>query len=419
MSQKQTKQSILFIISGGIAAYKALETIRLFKKQGFTIRTILTKGGAEFVTPLSIQALTEEKVYQELWDLTDEHEMGHIELSRSADLILVAPATAHIIARMAHGMADDLATTCLLATDTPVMIAPAMNVRMWEHDATQKNIAILKKRGIDFIGPNEGDMACGEYGPGRMAEPTEIAKAVTDYFKTNKTKSETYTPPLKEKKALVTAGPTHEAIDPVRFIGNYSSGKQGYAIARALKAAGADVTLISGPTNLDAPSGINIINVKTADEMLKACEQALPADIGIFTAAVSDWRIAQQSDQKIKKQDGKSPTLQLSENPDILKTICAHKNRPALTIGFAAETEKLHDNAKAKRLKKGCDWIVANEISVENPVFGQDHNRVSLISAERSEDWKPMDKSEIAEKLVEKISDFFYKNKSSTQLKAV
>lgn len=423
MSQQlKTKQpSILFIITGGIAAYKALETIRLFKKGGYQIKTILTKGGAEFVTPLSIQALTGEKIYQELWDLTNEHEMGHIELSRSADLILIAPATAHIMARMANGIADDLATTCLLATDTPVMVTPAMNVRMWEHPATQENIKTLKSRGINFIGPNEGEMACGEFGPGRMAEPQEIFNAVEAYFKQNGTKVSAahQTLPLAGKKAIVTAGPTHEQIDPVRFIGNYSSGKQGYAIARALKAAGADVTLISGPTNLEAPIGVNLIALKTAEEMLKACETALPADIGIFTAAVCDWRVETKADQKMKKVKGQTPQLTLAENPDILKTIANNKNRPELVIGFAAETNNLIQNATEKRLRKNCDWVMANEVSSDNPVFGADQNKISLIDADSAEDWEAMDKSEIAEKLVEKISNFFYKSKSSTQLKAV
>lgn len=393
-------KKILLIITGGIAAYKSLELIRALRTTGATIKTILTKAGAEFVTPLSIQALSGENTYQDLWDLTDEQEMGHIQLSRWADLLVIAPATANTLAKMAHGIADDLASTCLLATDTPILAVPAMNVRMWEHAATQDNIKILKARGIEVLGPNAGEMACGEFGMGRMSEPQEILTAI-------KTKL-SFQNALKGKKVIVTAGPTFEPIDPVRFLGNYSSGKQGYAIARALANAGAEVTLISGPTNLNAPQGLNFVPVQTAEEMLTATETALPADIAICTAAVADWKVKTTSAQKIKKGT-QSPNLELSENPDILKTLSTHKNRPALVVGFAAETENLERNAKEKILRKGCDWIVANEISDSNPAFGADHNSVTLFTKEgASESWQSLDKSEIAQRLVEKIISRFY-----------
>jgi phosphopantothenoylcysteine decarboxylase/phosphopantothenate--cysteine ligase len=404
----QPTKSVLLIISGGIAAYKSLELIRLFKKDGIEIQTILTKSGTEFVTPLSVQALSGNKVYQDLWDLNDESEMGHIELSRAADLILIAPATANILAKMTHGIADDLATTCLLATNKPVIAAPAMNVKMWENAATQDNINTLKKRGIDIIQPEEGDMACGEYGEGRLPDPETI-------FSIIKKKLNPETLPLHGKRAFVTAGPTYEAIDPVRFIGNHSSGKQGYAIAESLRDAGADVTLIAGPTNLKDPQGIKTIHVTSATEMLDASLERIKYDIAICTAAVSDWRSAQPAGQKIKKQTGAdAPTLALTENPDILATISKHKNRPTLVIGFAAETQEVENNAKEKLLKKGCDWIIANEISATNPVFGQDTNTASLITRNGVEDsWKTQTKVDIARKIVEKTALFFYQGSTA------
>ena len=404
----QPTKSVLLIISGGIAAYKSLELIRLFKKDGIEIQTILTKSGTEFVTPLSVQALSGNKVYQDLWDLNDESEMGHIELSRAADLILVAPATANILAKMTHGIADDLATTCLLATNKPVIAAPAMNAKMWENAATQDNINTLKKRGIDIIQPEEGDMACGEYGEGRLPDPETI-------FSIIKKKLNPETLPLHGKRAFVTAGPTYEAIDPVRFIGNHSSGKQGYAIAEALRDAGADVTLIAGPTNLKDPQGIKTIHVTSATEMLDASLERIKSDIAICTAAVSDWRSAQPAGQKIKKQTGAgAPTLALTENPDILAAVSKHTNRPALVIGFAAETQEVEKNAKEKLLKKGCDWIIANEISATNPVFGQDTNTASLITRNGVEDsWKTQTKVDIARKIVEKTALFFYQGSTA------
>ncbi|MAZ00343.1 MAG: bifunctional phosphopantothenoylcysteine decarboxylase/phosphopantothenate--cysteine ligase CoaBC [Micavibrio sp.] len=404
----QPTKSVLLIISGGIAAYKSLELIRLFKKDGIGVQTILTKSGAEFVTPLSIQALSGNKVYQDLWDLTAESEMGHIELSRAADLILVAPATANILAKMTHGIADDLATTCLLATNKPVIAAPAMNVKMWENAATQDNIATLKKRGIDIIQPEEGDMACGEYGEGRLPDPETIFSIV-------KKKLNPETLPLHGKIAFVTAGPTYEAIDPVRFIGNHSSGKQGYAIAEALRDAGAEVTLISGPTRLQDPHGVKTVHVTSAQEMLDASLERIDSDIAICTAAVSDWRSTEPADQKIKKQTGAdAPTLVLTENPDILATISKHKSRPALVIGFAAETQEAEKNAKEKLLKKGCDWIIANEISITNPVFGQDTNTAALITRNGVEEsWKTQTKVDIARKIVEKTALFFYQGSTA------
>lgn len=404
----QPTKSVLLIISGGIAAYKSLELIRLFKKDGIEVQTILTKSGAEFVTPLSIQALSGNKVYQDLWDLNDESEMGHIELSRAADLILVAPATANILAKMTHGVADDLATTCLLATNKPVIAAPAMNVKMWENAATQDNITTLKKRGIDIIQPEEGDMACGEYGEGRLPDPETIFSIV-------KKKLNPETLPLHGKTAFVTAGPTYEAIDPVRFIGNHSSGKQGYAIAEALRDAGADVTLIAGPTHLKDPQGIKTVHVTSAAQMLEATCEQIESDIAICTAAVSDWRSAQPADQKIKKQtDADAPTLALTENPDILAAVSKHTNRPALVIGFAAETQEAEKNAKEKLLRKGCDWIIANEISETNPVFGQDTNTASLITRNGVEEsWKTQTKVDIARKIVEKTALFFYQGSTA------
>jgi phosphopantothenoylcysteine decarboxylase / phosphopantothenate---cysteine ligase len=392
------ERSVLLIIGGGISAYKSLELIRLLKGKNITVRCILTKAAEQFVTPLSVAALSGEKIYAELFSLTDETEMGHIELSRSADLVVVAPATADLIAKMAHGLANDLASTTLLATDKKVLAAPAMNVRMWQHAATQRNIQILHNDGILFVGPNEGDMACGEFGPGRMAEPVEIVAAIEQALSPQ-------AKPLAGKHVLITAGPTREAIDPVRYISNHSSGKQGYAIAEAAVRLGAQVTLVSGPVNLPLPPGAGVISVTSAVDMLKAVESSLPADIAIFTAAVADWKVASVAPEKIKKQaDGSMPSLSFSENPDILKTIAGLKKaRPTLVVGFAAETEKVLDHAKAKLAKKGCDLIVANDVSPEGGVFGSDKNTVHLVSVQGIESWPQMSKQDVAEKLMQKL----------------
>jgi phosphopantothenoylcysteine decarboxylase/phosphopantothenate--cysteine ligase len=390
---------ILLIIGGGIAAYKSLELIRLIRQRGGKVRCIVTASGRQFVTPLSVASLSGERVYEDLFSLTDEAEMGHIQLSRDADLLVVAPATADLIAKIAQGRADDLASTALLATDKPVLIAPAMNVRMWEHAATQRNVAQAMQDGVTCIGPNEGDMACGEYGPGRMAEPVQIITAIERHFAANA--------PLQGRRAVVTAGPTLEAIDPIRYISNRSSGKQGYAIAEALAGAGARTTLVSGPTALPTPAGVEIIRVESAAEMLAACERALPADIAVFTAAVADWRVNGQAGQKIKKTAGNQPpSLNLVENPDILKTVSAlKKDRPALVIGFAAETENVIAHAKAKRERKGCDWIIANDVSPEQGVMGGDSNTVHVITADGTEAWPQMSKQDVALKLARRIAE--------------
>jgi phosphopantothenoylcysteine decarboxylase / phosphopantothenate---cysteine ligase len=391
-------RSILLIIGGGIAAYKSLELIRLLKKSGIGVHVILTAAAKEFVTPLSVASLSGEKIYDDLFSLTDEVEMGHIELSRSADLVVVAPATADLIAKMAHGHANDLASTTLLATDKKVLIAPAMNVRMWLHAATQRNLRTLRTDGIQVIGPNEGDMACGEFGPGRMAEPGEILLAIEALLSPA-------AKPLVGRKVLVTAGPTREPIDPVRYISNQSSGKQGYAIAAAAQALGADVTLITGPTALSMPLGVAVVKVETAQDMLKACEDALPCDVAIFAAAVADWRISHAADEKIKKAaDGSTPTLSFVENSDILKTIAARKSkRPAVVVGFAAETENVIAHAQAKLAKKNCDLIVANDVSAENNIFGGEANRVHLVSADGVEDWPKLSKAEVAVRLMQHV----------------
>ncbi len=384
---------VLLIIGGGIAAYKSLELIRLLAKQGIGVRAILTKAGAEFVTPLSVGSLTGDKVYQDLFNLTDEAEMGHIQLSRSADLVVVAPATADLIAKAAHGLANDLASTTLLATDKPVLMAPAMNVRMWLNPATQRNVARLQADGLHFLGPDEGDMACGEYGPGRMSEPEAILGGILALLKDG---------PLKGKKAIVTAGPTVEAIDPVRFLSNRSSGKQGYAIASALAQAGADVTLVTGPTALPAPLGVHVERVESAAQMLKACEAALPADVAVMVAAVADWRPAARADEKIKKGASGAPPLALEETPDILATLSKPgKLRPKLVIGFAAETVHVEEHARAKIAKKGCDWIVANDVSGD--VMGGDQNQVLLITRDGAEAWPLMGKARVAQKLTQQI----------------
>lgn len=408
-------RSILLIIGGGIAAYKGAELVRLIRKSGGSVRVILTKAGSEFVTPLTLASLSGEKVYDHLFSLTDEIEMGHIELSRSADLIVVAPATADLMAKAAHGHANDLASTTLLATDKRVLMAPAMNVRMWLHPATQRNLATLKADGTLFVGPNEGDMACGEFGPGRMAEPAEILAAIGKAL--NETAiSMPAPPPVRElaapdrgllagKHVLITAGPTHEPIDPVRYIANRSSGKQGYALAKAAQEQGARVTLVSGPVSLATPFGVTLVGVETAREMDAAVEAALPADLAIFAAAVADWRVKSEAGQKLKK-DGKAiPPLQLAENPDILARISRHPTlRPKLVVGFAAETEKVVEHATAKRARKGCDIIVANDVSPQSGVMGGDRNRVHILGEMGVETLPEMDKAEVAEALITRFA---------------
>jgi len=394
---------VLLIVSGGIAAYKVLELIRRLKERGIAVRCILTKGGAEFVTPLSLAAISEDKVYQDLFSLTDEAEMGHIELSRQAGLLLVAPASADILAKMAGGHADDLATTALLATDKPVMVAPAMNVRMWEHPATRANMETLKARGVLVVGPTEGDMACGEYGFGRMSEPADIRDAVLAFFEAGGAAER----PLAGKRALVTSGPTHEAIDPVRYIANRSSGRQGHAVAAALARLGAETVLVSGPTAEPKPADVTLVPVESARDMLAACEKALPADVAVCAAAVADWRVAEEAAQKMKKENGAGPSvLKLTENPDILKTLAnAGNRRPRLVIGFAAETENVVAHAQAKRARKGCDWIVANDVSAATGTFGGAENAVHLIDDAGVEDWPKMSKDAVAAQLARRIAD--------------
>ena len=403
---------ILLIVTGGIAAYKTLELIRRLHERGASVRCVLTKAGAQFVTPLSLAALSATTVYDDLFSLTDEAEMGHIELSRDADLLVVAPATADILARMATGLANDLATTVLLATDKPVLVAPAMNVRMWEHAATRANVETLAARGVLRVGPGAGDMACGEFGEGRMAEPDEILGAIEAFFRgeapavTPSAGAQGKVRPLEGRKALVTSGPTHEAIDPVRYIASRSSGKQGHAIARALAGLGAETVLVSGPTGLSDPAGISVIHVESAREMLAACQQALPVDVAVCAAAVSDWRTAEEAGQKLKKNGGGPPALVLTENPDILKTLGKSGNlRPGLLIGFAAETEKVVAHAKAKRKKKGADWILANDVSPGTGTFGGDANVIHLIDDAGVEDWPRMSKEEVARQLAERIAE--------------
>ena len=389
-------KTILLVIGGGIAAFKSLDLIRRLRERGHRVVPVLTKAGSEFVTPLSVSALAGEKVFEDLFSLDDEAEMGHIELSRAADLVVVAPATADLMAKMAHGHANDLASTLLMATDKRVLIAPSMNVRMWEHAATQRNLATLKEDGILICGPDEGAMACGEFGYGRMAEPLEIAGSIEAALNDG---------PLKGKHILVTSGPTHEPIDPVRYIANRSSGAQGTAIARALLALGARVTFVTGPADVAPPMGVDVVAVQTAAEMLAAVEAAGAVDAGVFAAAVADWRVASASDQKIKK-DGKGlPVLEFAENPDILATVCASDARPALVVGFAAETQDVIANATAKRKRKGCDWIVANDVSPATGIMGGSENDVTLITAEGAEDWPRMGKDAVAEKLALRLAE--------------
>ena len=393
---------VLLIVGGGISAYKTPELVRALEKRGIGCRAILTHAGSQFVTPLTLASLTKDDVHQELFNLTHEAKMGHIELSRSADLVLVAPATADLIGKVANGLANDLASTALLATDKPVLMVPAMNVRMWEHPAVQRNLATLREDGVHFIGPDSGAMACGEYGPGRMAEPDAIAAAVEAYWRKASADK-----PLKGKRAIVTAGPTLEALDPIRFLSNRSSGKQGYAIAQALAEAGAEVTLVSGPTALNDVPGVTMARVESARDMLAACQAALPADIFVAVAAVADWRPEAKADVKLKlKGDAKAPAMNLVENPDILATIAkAGSNRPNLVIGFAAETHDVLAYATAKRAKKGCDWVVANDVS--GNVMGGESNQIMLVTADGQQSWPEAPKGQIAERLVAAIATHF------------
>lgn len=396
---------ILLIISGGIAAYKSLDLIRRLRDRGADVRCILTSGGAQFITPLSVGALSENKVYSDLFSLTDEQEMGHIRLARDCDLVLVAPATANIMARMAHGLADDLASTVLLATDKPVMLAPAMNPVMWANKATQDNIALLKKRGAHIIDPASGDMACGENGAGRLPEVLEIVEAVTLFFD--------QTAPLRGLKALVTSGPTHEPLDPVRFLGNLSSGKQGHAIAAALANAGADVTLISGPVQEAPPAQVSLLRVTTAEEMLSATLKTLPVHIAVCAAAVADYRPIEAASGKIKKSGSDGMTLQLVQNPDILHTIAHSNQRPDLVIGFAAETDAAIDKAKEKLARKGCDWMLLNDVS-QGKIFGENQNTITLLKRNgkgeiTSDAWPAMEKQDVARKLVSQVANSLHR----------
>lgn len=388
---------ILLIIGGGIAAFKSLDLIRRLRERGATVTPVLTSSGSEFVTPLSVSALAGEKVYQDLFDLTDEADMGHIQLSRVADLVVVAPATADLMAKMAQGLANDLASTLLLATDTPVMIAPAMNVRMWEHAATRRNLATLQTDGVRVVGPNAGDMACGEYGPGRMSEPLEIVNAVEAALCDG---------PLRGKRILVTSGPTHEPIDPVRYIANRSSGAQGTALANALLSLGAEVVFVTGPAEAARPQGAEVIEVQSARDMLDAAQAALPVDAAICAAAVADWHVVGAGNRKLKKSKDGTPDLKFAENPDILKTLSkAGKSRPKLVVGFAAETNDVIENATAKRKRKDCDWIVANDVRPETGIMGGSENDVTLITDAGAEDWPRMSKAQVAEKLAQRVAE--------------
>ena len=391
-------KNILLIISGGIAAYKSLDLIRRMRERGASVTPVMTQAASEFVTPLSVSALAGVQVYQDLFDLTAESNMGHIQLSRSADLIVVAPASADLLAKMANGLANDLASTLLLATDTPVLIAPAMNVRMWDHPATQRNLAQLVADGVHIVGPNPGDMACGEYGPGRMSEPLEIIDAIAAHFAPR---------PLDGHKVLVTSGPTHEPIDPVRYIANRSSGAQGTAIAAALRDLGADVRFVTGPADVPPPNGVHVIQVESAQDMFDAVKANLDVSCAIFAAAVADWRVENASGSKIKKQNGALPELSLTENPDILAHIAqlGTDARPPLVIGFAAETDDVIENATAKRARKGCDWIVANDVSPETGIMGGSENEAILVTEQGADQWPRLSKGEVAAKLAERIAD--------------
>ncbi len=387
---------VLLVIAGGIAAYKSLDLIRRLKERGCAVRCVLTEGGAQFVTALSVATLSKDKVYRELFSLTDESEIGHIRLARECDLVVVAPATADVLAKMAHGLADDLASTVLLATDKPVMVAPAMNHVMWGNAATRTNLDTLRARGVRVVGPEAGELAEGEVGLGRMSEPLSIVAAIEEFFGRPG--------PLKGRRALVTSGPTYEPIDPVRFIGNRSSGKQGHAIAAALAALGAEATLVTGPTHMPDPEGVKVSRIETAEEMLAACQSALPVDVAVCAAAVADWRVAERRNQKLKK-NGKLPTIELVENPDILATLSAKgPRRPQLVVGFAAETENVVANATAKRKKKGCDWIIANDVSTATGTFGGDANTVHVVDGQGAETWPRLPKSEVASRLAQRIA---------------
>ena len=388
---------ILLIIGGGIAAYKSLELIRRYQDAGAQVTPVLTRAGSEFVTPLSVSALAGRKVHQDLFDLTAEAEMGHIELSRAADLVVVAPATADLMGKMVAGLANDLASTLLMATDKPVLLAPAMNVKMWEHPATQRNLATLKTDGILFVGPEKGGMACGEFGAGRMAEVPQIIEATASAFADG---------PMLGKHVIVTSGPTHEPIDPVRYIANRSSGAQGTAIARALAALGADVTFITGPADVPAPEGVRVVAVTTARAMADAVDAALPAQAAVFAAAVADWRVASASNRKIKKTAGGLPVLEFAENTDILARVSQMtEGRPALVVGFAAETDDVIANATAKRARKMCDWIIANDVSPETGIMGGGENAVTVISENGADSWPRMDKTQVAQRLAQLMSD--------------
>ena len=390
-------KSILLIITGGIAAYKSLEVIRRLRDRGAEVRCVLTRAAGEFVTPLSAAALSGNRVYGELFSLTDETEMGHIQLSRAADLLVIAPATADSLAKLAHGLADDLASTLLLATDKAVLAAPAMNLRMWRHPATVANIASLEARGVSIVGPGEGEMACGEFGPGRMAEPSEIIAAIETALGGSAA--------LAGRRALVTSGPTHEPIDPVRYIANRSSGRQGHAIAAALAALGAKTILITGPTGLPDPAGTTVVHVETAEEMFAACQEALPVEVAVCAAAVADWRVANAAVQKLKKGEGAAPAMEMVPNPDILQSLSqAQARRPALVIGFAAETEAVVEHARLKRQNKGCDWILANDVSRDIGTFGGTDNSVHLIRETGVEAWPRMSKQAVARRLAEEIT---------------
>lgn len=425
-----TSKRILLIVTGGIAAYKSLELVRLLKRQGIAVRAVMTQSATEFVTPLSMAVMTEDQVYGHMFDLKEEREIGHIQLSRQADLIVICPATANILAKMAAGICDDLATTILLATDKPVLAVPAMNVRMWNHPATQRNLAQLRADGVHIMHPDEGAMACGEFGPGRLPEPPAVAEQICAMLEHNfdaaltsgrsPTTVSSASPltaqpdfaevehrPLFGKRILVTAGPTHEAIDPVRYIANRSSGRQGFAIAAAAADLGAEVTLIAGPVHLVTPRGVVRIDVETALEMQAEVEKALPVDAAIMVAAVADWRAAQTPEQKIKKDGDTVPPLALTENPDILASLARHTHRPKLLIGFAAETEKIVEHAQAKLTKKGCDWIVANDVSGD--VMGGENNAFHIVTKDGVDSWPESPKDVIARKLMEKVADEFAK----------
>lgn len=388
---------ILLIIGGGIAAFKAVDLIRLLKGAGASVVPVLTRAGAQFVTPLTLAALAGHKVHQDLFDLTEEAEMGHIQLSRAADLVVVVPATADLMAKMAGGHADDLASTLLMATDKPVMIAPAMNVRMWEHPATRRNLATLQADGVRVIGPVEGSMACGEFGPGRMVEPAEILAAITAALTQG---------PLSGRRVLVTSGPTHEPIDPVRYIANRSSGAQGTALAAALRDLGAQVVFVTGPASVAPPTGVQVVRVETARQMLEAVQAALPVDAAVMAAAVADWRVANAASSKMKKDGtGRAPGLEFAENPDILATVSKHPTaRPGLVVGFAAETDTVVEHATAKRLRKGCDWIVANDVRPDTGIMGGSSNAVTIISGAGAENWPMMAKDEVARRLAARIA---------------